>query len=421
MYRLFVLFCLIHQAWTSTNIWTIPSTAEQVNAQTTILLVRNLMTWYDAAVACRKLGATLTRIETDYFQEKITSFAQNDWAKDWGNAWFGLAWLASTDGQYLAWADNCQSFNASAWNMFETSASSNFKSNNGCYALDKESLLWMRKSCGMKKNFLCSRVEAYNITNINLYSTLANTQMIAVNLSKSSPSDCRNMCDRILGCYVTSYIGNSSCVLGVLSNTSNTYIKPEILIADVYTFNDTQQLDIETAGNTNVTLCTSNNASSSTLTDSAVSLNDLDLLVSKDVCSYNETTSLSQSTSTLTAEYFISDLSSATTTSSDQSSDAEQSTQMLMTSTVHVQNVNFTLEEREALINAIVIKLIIDVKSTLKSQSLLYSAEDRRPSAQALGYVAIGIIVFVLCVIVAIDAPNVYYLLRTQQKKLFNR
>uniref|UniRef100_A0A2C9LGI2 C-type lectin domain-containing protein n=1 Tax=Biomphalaria glabrata TaxID=6526 RepID=A0A2C9LGI2_BIOGL len=236
--------------------------------------------------------------------------------------------------------------------MFETSASSNFKSNNGCYALDKESLLWMRKSCGMKKNFLCSRVEAYT---------------------------------------------------------------------DVYTFNDTQQLDIETAGNTNVTLCTSNNASSSTLTDSAVSLNDLDLLVSNDVCSYNETTSPSQSTSTLTAEYFISDSSSDTTTSSDQSSDAEQSTQMLMTSTVHVQNVNFTLEEREALINAIVSKLIIDVKSTLKSQSLLYSAEDRRPSAQALGYVAIGIIVFVLCVIVAIDAPNVYYLLRTQQKKLFNR
>lgn len=39
-----------------------------------------------------------------------------------------------------------------------------------------------------------------------------------------------------------------------------------LLSADVYTFNDTQQLDIETAGNTNVTLCTSNNASSSTLT-----------------------------------------------------------------------------------------------------------------------------------------------------------
>ncbi|KAH9496629.1 hypothetical protein Btru_009878 [Bulinus truncatus] len=366
VYRCVVIFCVIWRTWSSTITWTVPSSvmaAKRADTQTTIVLVRSPVSWPEAAEGCKKIGATLTRIDNEYMQMVVTSFARKEWSNDWKEAWFALRW--SNSNTEIIWADNCDTFNSSSWNMFDSSANGNAKVNYGCY----------------------SNVLVADDSKSSLYDSVVNTQLTAVDLTRSSPTDCREMCDKVYGCYLASYLGNGSCILGVISNTSNTYIRSNIFLADNYTLTAVQSQSISSKQTYNCTSVIENSTVTATIS------------------TQNNTEASGAESSTSSA------------TNLTHQSDVELSTQM--TSSLCVPSIiryNLTQEEKEDLISAIISELIVDAKSTLKSQSQRTSAEDERPSAQALGYVAVGVICFVVCVIFAIDAPNVYFCLQDHRK-----
>ncbi|XP_059165842.1 uncharacterized protein LOC131948299 [Physella acuta] len=387
-----VVLCLLQvlDGIVGTGGWFLPNTVETASGRTKFILVKNKVSWRVAFDACKNLGASLTRVDTPAVQRELTSFANNQWINDWDEAWISLVWHQDGTTQTLVWADACQTANTSQWANFEKTDDAQYTNGEECYSLDKLNLKWNKKNCAISQYFLCTKMEYYNFSKTEGYEPV-DIALYPVRPQAPTSEDCNAFCDRVFGCFMTSFTDETGCVLALINSTTKSFVKSDRIIAEVsnISVNDLASIDQSTTRTFNA--CDTSVITSS-LPDGYIFIEGIQVSLSS-----------SCTTETLTVSAQPTELPTLPC-----SSTPEAGTTSTPTCTPNVAAVNLTNEQKDAMLSSIVDELTINAKTTSVALLRYTSAEDKRTSAHALGFIAVGVLTVVFCIILFIDAPNLY-------------
>ncbi|KAK3749803.1 hypothetical protein RRG08_063087 [Elysia crispata] len=216
-----------------------PSLADYASGEVVLTLVPDKLTWDQAYHACDSLlGGTLARIDSHEADQAIRQFSTTTWAGyAWADSWFGIQWRQLTQNGYkkLVWSDNCQDLNTLRYHNFK-SGDGTYDGKDFCYRM-KSDYEWERKVCGERNSFIYP----------GNFTTDTGSGMMVV--TKNSALNCSEVCNQLHGCYRVSDLGNSSCIVDLVSDDPTDAVtslfKPMLITSSVLELTNAQKTAIE--------------------------------------------------------------------------------------------------------------------------------------------------------------------------------
>ncbi|KAK3749809.1 hypothetical protein RRG08_063092 [Elysia crispata] len=222
--------------------------ADYASGEVVLTLVPDKLTWDQAYHACDSLlGGTLARIDSHEADQAIRQFSTTTWdSYAWDDSWIGIQWRRTTKNgaKRLLWSDNCQDVDTHRYHNFKPGDEANDGSD-FCYKM-KSSYEWERKPCSEENSFFC---EHRNFPYPGSFSTDTGSGIMVV--SKDSALKCSDVCNQLYGCYRVSDLGNSSCIVDLVSDDPTDAVrslyKPMIITASVLDLTTAQKNAIKDA------------------------------------------------------------------------------------------------------------------------------------------------------------------------------
>ncbi|RUS87762.1 hypothetical protein EGW08_004508 [Elysia chlorotica] len=447
-----------------------PSLADYASGEITLTLVSDKLSWDRAQEACRTvLGGKLARVDSHEADLAVRNFAANTWTGiGYADVWFGLQWRppgSNGDAKRLVWSDNCQDLDINRYHYFK-SGDDVYAGTESCYRM-KSGFEWEIRDCEETNKFLC---ETRNFTYTGSYTTDTSSGMMVV--SKGTAQDCATVCDQVYGCYRVSPLGNSSCAVDLVTDYTQdsvkSFYKPVTIIGSTLTLSIKQIENINSAVNTvfqplwqshcepqaNASapsgLMAPQDVAAPTLVISAQPCTSTYIMESSSCPVVQPSPSLVFKTRTIwdtvtetpvntvfwykqgrcqavkkilgvrqcpgivllmVPTYFSNSFYKMKTITKTESVSEAPSANCASIAPVHVYP-NLTTKKLDEAVSSIVSELTINERSTSRARARYTSAPDDRTSSRTMGCLAMGFILMVMLLILAIDAPTMLMALK---------